>query len=82
MGHVQRHKNCLLFRATDVCVEASNKAYIVHEMAPIVNTALQNGDSVYLFKRVCSTVEYQYNDARNVCSQPCLTIVFNVFSFL
>jgi len=52
MGHVQRHKNCLLFRATDVCVEASNKAYIVHEMAPIVNTALQNGDRIYLFKRV------------------------------
>ena len=76
MRHVHTHKKCLLFRATDVCVEASNNANILHEMALIVNTPLQNGDSECLFKRACSTVDYRYNDARNVCSQPCLTIVF------
>jgi hypothetical protein len=82
MRQVYTHKKCLLFRGIDTSVEARNSSNVLHEMARVVNTALQNGDSVYLFKRACSKVEYRHNDARNVCSQPCLTIVFNVFSFL
>jgi hypothetical protein len=63
-------------------VEVQNSANIVHEMAHIVNTVLQNGDIVCLFTMAGITVEYRQKDVRNVCGQPCLSIVFNVFSFL
>jgi hypothetical protein len=63
-------------------VEVQNSANIVHEMAHTVNTVLRNGDSVCLFSIIGITVEYRHKDVRDVCGQPCLSIVFNVFSFL